>query len=327
MISKLTGPSIRRPSRETAAGRRGRALVAALAVLALVAFIIGAASGGGGGGDDGAVVATAEAEPVPELPGGGTRVLPDRRVVALYGSPGDDALGALGIGTPDQAGKELAKQAKPYDSAAQPVLPAMELISTVAASAPGERGDYNIHLPRKTIDEYLVAARKQNAILILDIQPGYADFMSEVRRLEEYLVQPDVGLALDPEWHVRPPDVPGAVIGSVEAEQVNEVSAYLQQLVTDNNLPQKLLVVHQFTDGMIKDRDALEPRPDVAIVLNSDGFSDPANKEAKYDELRPQGPTGDFYPGFKLFYLEDFPLMTSEQVLKLKPKPDFVVYE
>lgn len=316
-----------RPRRDTPAGRRGRALIAALAGIALVAFVLGVAAGGGGDDDRPDAAATADAAAALELPGGGREIFPGRRVVALYGSPGDDALGALGVGSPERAGRELAKQAEPYDSAERPVLPAMELISTIAASHEGARGEFNIRVPKRTIERYLRAARAHDALLILDIQPGYADFISEVRRLEEYLVEPDVGLALDPEWRVSPPDVPGGVIGSVDAEEVNEVSAYLQDLVARNNLPQKLLVVHQFTEEMIADREELEPRPDLAIVLNSDGFGDPPNKEAKYDELRPRGPTRDFHPGFKLFYFEDFPLMTSEQVLGLKPAPEFVVYE
>ncbi len=297
-----------------------------LAVVALIAFVVGVSSGAGGG-DVPDEAAPAEAAPVAELPGGGREIFPDRRVVAFYGSPGDDALGALGIGSPAQAGKELEKQARPYDSAEQPVLPAMELISTIVADSEGERGEYNIRVPAKTIEKYLDAAREIGALLILDIQPGYADFMTEVKRLEPYLREPDVGLALDPEWHIEPPDLPGAVIGSVDAEQVNEVSAYLADLVAANDLPEKLLVVHQFTEKMIAGREMLEEHPGVAMVLNSDGFSDPANKEAKYDELRPRGPTGEFHPGFKLFYLEDYPLMTPEQVEDLKPPPEFVVYE
>jgi hypothetical protein len=314
------------PPSDTASGRRGRALLIVLAALALVAFVVGVSSGSGGD-DAPEEAAPAEAAPVIELPGGGTEIFPDRRVVAFYGSPGDDALGALGIGSPTQAGKELAKQAAEYETPETPVLPAMELISTIAADSEGERGEYNIRVPAKTIDKYLDAARAMDALLILDIQPGYADFMTEVRRLEPWLREPDVGLALDPEWHVRPPDVPGSVIGSVDAADVNEVSAYLSQLVEANGLPEKLLVVHQFTPDMIADKELLEEHPGVAMVLNADGFSDPVNKEAKYDELRPRGPTREFHAGFKLFYLEDYPLMTPKQVEKLKPPPEFVVYE
>jgi hypothetical protein len=306
------------------ARRRRNALFGLMGIAGLLAFVVGTSSGSNGEAESETV---SPSPPSAELPGGGQTLFPDRRVVALYGAPQDDQLGALGIGSPKQAGAELERQARDYERADRPVLPAMELISTIAAGHPGERGDYNIRQPDRLIDRYLEAARERDALLILDIQPGYADFMDEVRRLEPYLREPDVGLALDPEWHVEPPEVPGQVIGSVDAATVNEVSGYLDGIVTEERLPQKLLAIHQFTDGMIAGREALEERPGLAIVLNSDGFGSIADKEVKYNELRPQGRTRQFDAGFKLFYLEDFPLMTPKQVLDLKPDPDLVVYE
>jgi hypothetical protein len=306
------------------ARRRRNALLTVLAFAATISFVVGASSGSNGEAESGTDV---PAPPTAELPGGGQTLFPDRRVVALYGAPQDPQLGALGIGSPDEAGEELEKQAREYEHTDRPVLPAMELISTIAAADPGDDGDHNLRQPDRVIDRYLEAARERDALLILDIQPGYADFMDEVRRLEPYLREPDVGLALDPEWSVEAPEIPGQVIGSVDARTVNEVSAYLDEIVTRERLPQKLLIVHQFTDDMIAGREALVERPGVAMVLNSDGFGDIPNKEAKYDELSPQGPTRGFDAGFKLFYLEDYPLMTPKQVLDLRPEPDLVVYE
>ena len=56
--------------------------------------------------------------PPPQLPRGGREILPRYRVVAYYGAPQDVELGALGIGTPDQAVAQLMRQAKPYAAAA-----------------------------------------------------------------------------------------------------------------------------------------------------------------------------------------------------------------
>ena len=58
------------------------------------------------------------------------------------------------------------------------------------------------------IRRYLRAARKHDALLLLDIQPGRTSFAAEVARLDRYLREPDVGLALDPEWHVGPEESP-----------------------------------------------------------------------------------------------------------------------
>ena len=40
--------------------------------------------------------------------------------------------------------------------------------------------------------------------VVLDLQPGYTDFLAQAQRYEEFLAQPHVGLALDPEWRLAP---------------------------------------------------------------------------------------------------------------------------
>jgi len=206
------------------------------------------------------------------------------------------------------------------------VLPVFELLASIAAAEPGEDGKHRLLQPNSVIERYLAEARRRRGLLLLDIQPGRADFVEEVERLDRWLREPDVGLALDPEWHVGPTEIPGQVIGSVDARTVNEVSAHLSRIVERHDLPEKLLVVHQFTEDMISDRRELRDRPGVAIVLNSDGFGDPANKISKYDALRPARET-PFYPGFKLFYREDVDLMSPAEVLDLRPAPKLIVYE
>jgi hypothetical protein len=125
---------------------------------------------------------------------------------------------------------------------------------------------------------------------------------------------------------VGPTEIPGQVIGSVDAQTVNDVAAHLSRIVERHRLPEKLLVIHQFTRDMISARPRLRDEPGVAIVLNSDGFGDPPNKVAKYNALRPD-PGTPFFPGFKLFYEEDVDLMSPEEVLDLRPPPRLIVYE
>jgi len=281
------------------------------------------------GGDDKsrqAQKATATPTPEPiELPGGGRTIIPGKRVVGFYGHPAARALGILGIGKPDLAGRRLLRQAKPYERKTRPVLPAMELLATIATAAPGEDGKYRSRTEDKVIRRYLKAARKVKAILILDIQPGKADFFSETVRLKKWLKEPDVGLALDPEWRIYGSEIPGKVIGSVSSREVNATTAWLDQLVQRRKLPQKLVVIHQFTNDMVRNKAKLQDRKGLAIVLNADGFGGRAVKESKYSAFT-KGPT-KFHDGFKLFYEEDVGLMTPKQVLRLKPPPDFVVYE
>ncbi|HEX8156151.1 MAG TPA: hypothetical protein VF526_02090 [Solirubrobacteraceae bacterium] len=306
--------------------RRRRATALGLLASLLILLVLAARSCGGGAAQQVALKSQANASaPAPQLPRGGQRIFPNFRVVAFYGAPQSSQLGTLGIGRPAQAARRLQGVARGYERKTRPVLPAFELISTIAAAAPGDDGLHRMHQPDEVIDRYLRAARKAKALLVLDIQPGRGDFVSEVLRLERWLREPDVGIALDPEWHVGPDEIPGQVIGSVTADEVNLVSAYVSKFVEEHNLPEKLFVVHQFTSGMIENKENVVRRPGLAVTMNVDGFGDRPNKISKYHEFTSE--LTRFHDGFKLFYEEDTNLMKPRQVLALGPPPDLVVYE
>jgi hypothetical protein len=310
--------------------RRALAIVALAAAAALLVFAVTQLTGSNAaeplraGADGEKAQATPAPKPLAQLPRGGRRILPDFRIVAYYGAPQDKQLGALGIGTPTQMTRKLEKQAKPYARKSRPVLPAMELIAVVAAAHPGPGERYNLRQPNSVIRRYLKAARKAKALLILDVQPGRSDFFTETKRLRKFLKEPDVGLALDPEWRMAPGQVPGKVIGSVGAREVNATTAWLDQLVTRYKLPQKLLLIHQFTDDMVPESE-LKERNGLAYVLNVDGFGTQSLKVAKYKSFAAQAK--QFRRGFKLFYEEDLKMMSPAQVMRLTPRPDIIVYE
>jgi hypothetical protein len=305
---------------------RRRLVAGGVLVLALVAIAV--AAGAFSGGEKPTARAEQAALPPPppphELPRGGKRLLPDHRVVAFYGAPQSRELGALGIGTPDSAAGRLARQARAYERERRPVLPALELIAVIANADAGDDGTFRSRQTDAVIRRYLRAARRHRMLLVLDIQPGRSDFFTETTRLERWLRKPDVGLALDPEWRVTAPEVPGQVIGHVGAREVNATSAWLAQLVARHRLPQKLFVVHQFTDDMVDDTQ-LKRRAELAMVLNADGFGTRPVKVSKYHAFTRAAKT--FHQGFKLFYEEDVGLMSPRQVLRLRPSPDVVVYE
>ena len=293
-------------------------------VVAVGAFF--ALSQGGSGIDTSAAEhASSKAAPPPQEPRGGRTLLPDYRVVAYYGAPQDPGLGQLGIGTPHSATAKLLTQAAPYARPGRPVMPALELIATLVTAAPGDDGKYRYRQSSDLINRYLAEARRAKALLILDIQPGRARFMDEVRAYRPYLREPDVGLALDPEWSMRRHQVPGQVIGSTEASIVNQAGAYLSALVKRYDLPQKLLIVHQFTPGMIQHRRTLAEHPGVALVINIDGFGNPPNKISKYNLFAKRHPP--WYNGFKLFYHEDTHMMSPRAVMHLHPRPNVIIYE
>jgi hypothetical protein len=263
--------------------------------------------------------------PLASLPRGGQRILPTYRVVAYYGAPGGDELGVLGRGTPDQAAAAVARQAAKYARFGRRIQPAMELIATVAQGGPGRDGLYSKPIPPSDIARYLAAAHRHKLLLILDFQPGRGEFLPQVRRVERFLLDPSVSVALDPEWKVSPTQVPAQVIGSSSAASINAVGRYLSALVTEHRLPDKLLVVHEFTPPMLPDRRNIARLQGLEVVLHADGLATPARKIGVYHDLR--FPCPPFHAGFKLFYRADSGLMKPAQVMALRPQPEIVTYQ
>lgn len=250
--------------------------------------------------------------------------LPRQRVVAFYGVLEDPGLGTLGAGSIDAARDRLLTQAKPYITAERPVMPAFELIATVAQAFPGDDNSYSHPIPHRDIRRALRKIREVDGILVLDLQTGRDTFMEQLRPLEKFLREPDVHLALDPEWHMRPGERPNIVIGHAEAAEVNEVMEWLDALVVERRLPRKLLVVHNFRDFMITDRDDLDPPSTVDLLVHMDGHGPPSIKTGNYKQL-----VGlqDAFAGFKLFYQRDVPLMSPQEVFAMDPDVDFISYQ
>lgn len=312
------------PRRWTTAAWRART---ASRRLALAAALAGASLGASLAGSPAERDARAAAAGRAELPRGGTSVLPEHRVIGFYGAPQARSLGELGIGSPASAAKRLKRQIRPYRRITKrPILPVFELLGTIALAHPGPDGKYRYRQPDSIIRRYAKVAKRNRFLLMLDIQPGRSSFIEEVRHLKRWLRLPYVSVALDPEWNMGRSGVPGQRVGHVKARMVNRVTRYLTGIVRERRLPQKLVVVHQFTDSMIRDKRDLKVRPGVDLVLNADGFGTRQAKEAKYRQLAPPKRSG-LFPGFKLFYEEDSGLMSPRQVMRLRPKPDFIVYE
>jgi hypothetical protein len=268
---------------------------------------------------------TTTAPPPPlELPRGGREIFPAFRVVAHYGGATTWKLGILGETAPEEAAVRVEAAAAPFAQPARPTLPAFELIVSVAQASPGPDGDHSAPTDLATVRRWLEAARAARMLLILDLQPGLTPFPQEVKRYEELLREPDVGLALDAEWRMPPGQVPGKTIGTVDAAEINEVSAWLSAIVQEEDLPEKLLVLHQFTFGMITNRAAVVDRPGLATVFHVDGFGGRTIKLKKYQDLMSSPP---FANGLKLFHDEDTNMFTPPDVLAMAPAPDLITYQ
>jgi hypothetical protein len=260
----------------------------------------------------------------PQLPLGGRAIFPTYRVVAYYGTAGNPVLGVLGESGPDGIMPRLRRAAAGFAADGRKVQLAYELIVTVAQAGPGSDGDYSRMIDTAQIKAYVDAARKHKVLVVLDVQPGRTDFLTQVKQLRPFLEQPHVGLALDPEWRMGPNQVPGKVIGAVRAAEVNAVSAYVAGIVKAKNLPEKLFILHQFRSSMIPDIAAVQKRPGLAMVQHLDGFGTRSEKDATFNRLkRPK----QFHIGYKLFYDEDVNMYGPRDLLRMKPVPAYVSYQ
>ena len=267
-----------------------------------------------------------------ELPGGGqvlfTGPATGRRMVALYGSPGIPALGLLG--EQDAAGSIARAQgiAAEYQAlTTDVVVPAFEIIATIADRPPGEDGNYSNELPVDRFVPWIEAARDAGVYVVLDLQPGRTDFLTQARQYESLLTYPNVGLALDPEWRLGPDQVHLRQIGSVGIDEVNAVADYLAELTRSNRLPQKLLILHQFQQRMIAGREALDASdPAIQVLLHVDGQGSQAAKAGTWANLQQGAPAGVVW-GWKNFIDEDVPMATPTETYQVQPVPHFVSYQ
>ncbi|MBD8079002.1 hypothetical protein [Cellulosimicrobium arenosum] len=263
-----------------------------------------------------------------ELPAGGQLTLPGKRYVALYGAPGVASLGVLGEQDVDATIARAKKLAAQYeDLSDEPVVPTLEIITTVAAGAAGDDGNYSNERPADLARPYVDAAREAGVYVVLDFQPGRTDFPTQVKQYEDLVLEPNVGVALDPEWRLGKDEKHLEQIGHVDVDEVNAVGDYLAGLVRDNDLPQKTFLLHQFRTSMIAGRERLDTgHPELAVVIHADGQGGQEAKQATWRTLHHGAPDGVYW-GWKNFYDEDAPMLTPEQTMRVEPTPDFISYQ
>lgn len=264
-----------------------------------------------------------------EVPGGGHLIFPSHRVVALYGHPSGGALGVLGEQPAEEAVNRVNDLVGKYQAIdpEESVIPAFEIIATVASSSAGPDGNYSNEGNVDELRPWVKAIGDAGGIAILDLQPGSASFLEQAQQFEELLKLPHVGLAIDPEWRLKPGEKPMERVGSVGAGEVNQTAAWLRDLVKDNELPQKVFVVHQFQHQMVQDRETLDTTaPELSWVLHADGHGTAGDKFATWDMVR-KNLQPEFYLAWKNFIDEDQPMFTPEQTFKIEPRPWFVSYQ
>jgi hypothetical protein len=263
-----------------------------------------------------------------QLPDGGQLIVPMHRLVALYGHPGTPSLGALGEQGISASVTRIKKLAASYQALSKsPVVPAFEIITTLATSAAGPTGDYSYETPVATLRPWVRAATKAGMYVILDLQPGRDSFLQQAKQYQSLLELPNVGLALDPEWALKSNQLPLRQIGNVSITEVNSVVDWLGQLTAEYRLPQKLLVLHEFKDGEISDLPTLDAHnDDLAVVMDMDGQGTPAMKQQTWNFVTQTTPAGVPF-GWKDFFVKDSPMLNPKQTMAHLPQPVMISYE
>jgi hypothetical protein len=256
------------------------------------------------------------------LPGS---LLPDHRIIAYYGNPRSTRMGIMGQVPSDSMLPRLEKVAMEWALAdpERKVMPALHLIATVAQGKPGAGKKYRLRMGDSLINTVASWAEERGWIVFLDIQIGHSTVPAELEPLLPFLERPYVHLALDPEFAMKSGGLPGKRIGTLDAEDVNHAIDVLGKVVTERNLPPKVLVVHRFTRKMLTNTDQIRLDPRVQVVIQMDGFGSPYLKQDAYRFWISPHPVQ--YAGFKLFYKNDRDPRTK--AAGFVPSCDQVTYE
>jgi hypothetical protein len=248
-----------------------------------------------------------------------------RLLVAYYGTAGTGAMGVLGSAPIPDVTHQLRQAARGFaEASGRKVQIVYELIATIADGSPGSDGSYSHDIPRADVQAFLTAARRNHALVVLDLQPGRSDFLTVAKRYAWALKQPNVGMALDPEWRMHGDDVPGQEIGWVGADEVNATAKYVASIARQYRLPQKLFLLHQFVPKSLDQIQDITPEKGLAMVQHVDGYGAEADKLATFHNVaRPK----QFILGFKLFYQEDVGLMSPSRVVAAVPDVRFISYQ
>ncbi len=260
-------------------------------------------------------------------------ILPYNRIIAYYGNLYSKRMGILGELPPKELHKKLDREIQKWEQAdsSTPPIRALHYIVTTAQGSAGTDGKYRMRMPFSQIDSVIsIAKMREKCLVFLDIQVGLSTLQKELPLLKKYLLMPNVHLGIDPEFSMKTGVKPGKVIGTMNASDVNYCSNYLSKLVKENKLPPKVLVVHRFTSGMLRDYKKIKLLPEVQIVINMDGWGSRNLKRATYKRTIYKEPVQ--FTGFKLFYKNDLKnpphqLMTPKEVLTLKPRPIYIQYQ
>lgn len=270
--------------------------------------------------------------PANPYPHGGA-LLPFNRIVAYYGNYYSIHMGILGEYERAEVLRHLASTTEAYEAADPntPVIPAIHHISMVAQADAGADGMYRAVMPDEHIERAFSMAEEIDGVVFLDLQVGLSTLQAELPQFYDYFARPEAHLGIDPEFAMAPSGyAPGLLIGTYDAADINFAINWLSDIVREHQLPPKVLVVHRFTQDMVTNYQAIQPTPEVQVVMHMDGWGPKALKRGTHAQIIEPEPVQ--FAGVKVFYKNDLKppstgIFTPEEIVALHPEPVYIQYQ
>jgi hypothetical protein len=255
-------------------------------------------------------------------------ILLNNDIVAFYGHPSSPNMGILGRHSIEELDAMLTQLCIEYAAAngGRGIHRAFYLIFGTV----WPKGDIGI-INEELLTRWIEYGVKNDILIFIDHQMGRYDPVSSLKRMLPWLRYPNVHLALDPEWRT---ENPMREIGSITAEELNQVQEVMEDYIRENKIPgERLLVIHQFNWRMIAGREKVRSDFErVRLVHCADGFGSPRIKRDTY-AYNAQARNIPI-KGFKLFYNSgipgagyDSPLLSPKEVFSLTPRPYLIMYQ
>lgn len=269
------------------------------------------------------VLAVAEPTKEPALEG---TLLPEHRILLVYGLPGDSGFGMLGSYENLRLLEILQEKRDEFQALDpdRPIVLGFQIISSLAQKTPGNDGSYLKDTSVATIYTYIEFTRNHDMLLFLDLQIGRRAVPDDVRRMRGYLSQPHVHLAIDPEFDVERTEIPTQDIGSTTAADITWVQDFLANIVLESAIPPKILIVHQWEEGMIVNRTLLRPVRGVQLVISVSIWGGIEEKQTTYTTLIADNPVE--FGGIMISSARDDEVMIPNDVVNLPRAPEIVIY-
>ena len=206
------------------------------------------------------------------------------------------------------------------------MIPAFEIIATVAEAHAGPDGSYSYESPLSLLRPWVQRATAAGMYVVLDLQrPGQSARPGQAVQIAAQAAQRRAGPG--------PGVEAGPTAAAAETDRQRERhrgqcgQPLAGRLTARAHLPQKLLVLHQFQLSMLANERRLDTRHgDLAIVIHMDGQGTPHSKQKTWNAVTGAAPPDVFF-GWKNFYTKDHPMLGPRQTMARTPEPVMISYQ